>query len=181
MILNIKSIFITKKVFSFLNEAKKLKLIKYNKNMQSKLNINLVNYKTLSGRYIIFETKQKGKEYDSHDDKLIYEGEYLDGKRWNGKGNKYFFDGKLKFEGEYLNGKKWNGQGYDGFNNIAYQLKNGNGAVKKYYSNGNLEFVGEYLNGEKKGIIKKYFYNGNLEFEGQYLNGKRNGKGKVYD
>ena len=77
MISNIKSIFITRKVFSFLNEVIKLKLIRYNKNMQSKMNINLINYKTLSGRYIIFETKQKGKEYDSHNDKLIYEGEYL--------------------------------------------------------------------------------------------------------
>ena len=46
----------------------------------------------------------KGKEYNE-DGELIFEGEYLNGIRWNGKG-KEFFRGKLKFEGEYLNGKK---------------------------------------------------------------------------
>ena len=41
---------------------------------------------------------------------LIFEGEYLNGKR-NGKGKEYYyFDGKLKFEGEYLNGER-NGKG----------------------------------------------------------------------
>ena len=37
--------------------------------------------------------------------KLIFEGEYLKGKRWNGKGKEYSNNGKLKFESEYLNGK----------------------------------------------------------------------------
>ena len=41
----------------------------------------------------------QGKEYDSYD-KLIFEGEYLNGKR-NGKGKEYY-NGKLVFEGEYL-------------------------------------------------------------------------------
>ena len=36
---------------------------------------------------------------------LIFEGEYLNGKR-NGKGKEYNSEGKLIFEGEYLNGKK---------------------------------------------------------------------------
>ena len=41
---------------------------------------------------------------------LLFEGEYLNGKR-NGKG-KYFnpWNGKLNFEGEYVNGKR-NGKG----------------------------------------------------------------------
>ena len=106
MISNIKSIFIARKVFCFLNEVMKLKLLRHNKNMQSKMNINLINYKTLSGRYIIFEEKQKGKEYDSHNDKLIYEGEYLNGKRWNGTGievkNNYIYKSK------YTNDKRDN-------------------------------------------------------------------------
>ena len=102
MISNIKSIFITRKVFSFSNEVIKLKLIRYNKNMQSKMNINLINYKTFSGRYIIFETKQKGKEYDSHNDKLIYEGEYLNGKRWNGTEIVYRY--RCLYKKEYING-----------------------------------------------------------------------------
>ena len=36
---------------------------------------------------------------------LIYEGEYLNGKK-NGKGKEYNDDGDLIFEGEFLNGKK---------------------------------------------------------------------------
>jgi len=38
--------------------------------------------------------------------KLVFEGEYLNGKRWNGKGKEYDYDGKLIFKGEYLNGEK---------------------------------------------------------------------------
>ena len=36
--------------------------------------------------------------------KLIFEGEYKDGKKWNGKGKEYNY-GKLIFEGEYKDGK----------------------------------------------------------------------------
>ena len=46
----------------------------------------------------------KKKEYN-FDDELIFEGEYLNGKR-NGKGKEYNFYGKLIFEGEYLNGER---------------------------------------------------------------------------
>ena len=41
---------------------------------------------------------------------MIFEGEYLNGKR-NGKGKEYYHNCKLKFEGIFLNGKKWNGKG----------------------------------------------------------------------
>ena len=51
----------------------------------------------------------KRKEYGSYNDKIIFEEEYLNGKR-NGKGKDYYYDGKLKFEGEYLNGER-NGKG----------------------------------------------------------------------
>ena len=50
------------------------------------------------------EKKGKGKEYN-YNRELIFEGEYLNGKKWNGQGKEYDY-GKLKFEGEYLNGKK---------------------------------------------------------------------------
>ena len=43
------------------------------------------------------------KEY--LDNKLIYEGEYLNGKR-NGKGKEYNDNGKLIYEGDYSNGIK---------------------------------------------------------------------------
>ena len=70
----------------------------------------------------------KVKEYYFNYD-LIFEGEYLNGKR-NGKGKEYNFIGKLLFEGEYLNGKR-------------------NGKGKEYDCYGKLIFEGEYLNGIK--------------------------------
>ena len=86
--------------------------------------------------------------------------------------------GKLKFEGEYLNGKKWDGKGYDDKENIIYELKNGAGYMKEYDNDtGKLIFEGEYLKGEKNGKGKEY-ENNELKFEGEYLNGKKwNGKG----
>ena len=48
------------------------------------MGIKLINYKMYGGYYIIYETKEKGKEY-YYDGKLVFEGEYLNGKR-NGKG-----------------------------------------------------------------------------------------------
>ena len=49
------------------------------------------------------------------------------------KGKEYSdFHGQLVFEGEYLNGKRWNGKGYN-FGHLEYELKNGCGKVKEYY------------------------------------------------
>ena len=42
-------------MFQYLNEDKKLKLIQYNKNIQNKLGINIINYRIFSGRYITYE------------------------------------------------------------------------------------------------------------------------------
>ena len=36
------------------------------------------------------------------------------------------------FEGEYLNGKRWNGKGYADSNKVVYELENGKGKVKEY-------------------------------------------------
>ena len=57
--------------------------------------------------YELINGTGKVKEYDAYG-RLIFEGEYLNGKR-NGKGKKYY-DGNLKFEGEYVNGER-NGNG----------------------------------------------------------------------
>ena len=85
---------------------------------------------------IIYELKEgKGliKEYLSNN-KLIFEGEYLNGQR-NGKRKKYYV-GKLVFEGEFLNGiEKGKGKGY-------------------YYND---KFEGEYLNGNRNGKGKEYY------------------------
>ena len=62
------------------------------------------------GEYSDGKKNGKGKEYVFN--KLKYEGEFLKGKR-NGKGKEYDDDDNLEFSGEYLNGKKWNGKGYD--------------------------------------------------------------------
>ena len=57
--------------------------------------------------YELINGKGKIKEYQ-YNNKLLYEGQYLNGKR-NGYGKEYCFD-KLLFEGQYLNGKR-NGYG----------------------------------------------------------------------
>ena len=116
MLENIKACSFIKKIFSLIIERKKLKIIKYNKNLQNIIDINLINYKFFSGRYIIYEKDGKGKEYNGNSDILLFEGEYLNGER-NGKGKQFYFEGYLMFEGEYLKGKR-NGKGkeyyYDG-------------------------------------------------------------------
>ena len=135
MLENNKSSFFVKIIFSLLDEKTKLKLVKYNKSLQNNININLINYKILSGRYIVYEEKGNIKEYSSYNDILMYEGEYLNGKR-NGKGKEYDkYNGKLTYDGEYSNGKR-NGKGKE---------------YDKY--NGKLTYDGEYLN-EKNGMEK---------------------------
>ena len=205
---NIKTIFFIKHLFSFINDTIKLKLVRYNKNLQNKLSINIIDYQILSGRYIIYEAKDKGKEYMCFNDIVIYEGEYLNGKR-NGKGKEYYKDilvssdyllyegeylngkrngkGKeygpvfLMYEGEYLCGKKWNGKGYDREGNLIYELKNGNGYIKyDNFEDFEKTYEGEYLNGDLNGKVKEYNFSNELIFEGEYLNGNRNGKGKDY-
>jgi len=83
MLKNVKSYYIIEIFFTYLEEKQNLKLVKNNKNLQNILNITINNYIHFRGKYIIYESKGKGKEYNLGD-KLIYEGEYLNGKR-NGK------------------------------------------------------------------------------------------------
>ena len=118
-------------LFFHLSEGKKLKLAKYSKNLQKILDRRHIHYKIYSKRYIVYCQDEKGKEYDGLNNKLIFEGEYLNGKR-NGKGKEYNYKGALIFEGEYLNGKK-------------------NGKGKEYDYDSKLKFEGEYLNEERNG------------------------------
>ena len=207
MLDNIKSIFFIKNVFSLLVEKRKLKLLKHNKILQSKLSINLTNYIFFTSKYIIYQTKQKAKEYNycddnCSDDKLVFEGEYLNGERngrgkeydvngnllfegeylkgeRNGKGKEYYANGQLSFEGEYLKGKRWTGKRYGLSDNILYELKEGKGLVKENY--GIYAYEGEYLKGEKNGRGKEYYYvKGPIRFDGEYYNDKR-WTGKSYD
>ena len=102
---NVKSSYFIKIIFSFMDEKQKLKILKFNKYIQNIIDISITNYKSFTGKYIIIESEGIGKEYDGNDNRLIFEGEYLNGER-NGKGKEYYFDGKIKFDGRYLNGKK---------------------------------------------------------------------------
>ena len=146
----------------------------------------------------------------------------------NGNGKEYNSEGKLEFEGDYLNGQRWNGKGYNKNDIMNFQIVDGcgkgieynndelniifpfylfyhlnillqiysyckleckkeflntkrNRKGKEYNYYGKLEYEGEYLNGRRNGKGKEYYNNGKLEYEGEYLNGKRNGKGKEYN
>ena len=123
MLTNIKSTYFNNLIFWYVDEREKLKLIKCNKSLQKNLNIGIINYKVFSKKYIIYESNRFGKEYNSFNDNLVYEGEYLNGER-NGKGKEYNWSGKIIFEGEYLNNIKWLGIGYDNDGNISYKLDN---------------------------------------------------------
>ena len=198
MLENVKSSYILEIIMSHISEEKKLKLVIYNKTLQNRINIKLINYKLLSDKYIVHESERIIREYYAYNNRLIFEGEYKNGKK-NGKGKEYnkfldcnliyegeyeynkFLDGNLIYEGEYLDGKR-------------------NGKGKEYYYNGKLKFEGEYLNGKKlkgegynikqnffyqipneEGIINEYDEYGTLIFEGIYLKGEKNGKGREYD
>ena len=200
MLENIKSSYIIKKIFSYIDEGQKLKLVKYNLSLQKIMFISIINYKHFTRRYLIYESNGICKEYDIFNDMLLFEGEYLNGKR-NGKGKEYNKFGSLIFNGEYLNGKR-NGKGkeykygklvfegeylndkeligikYDNYGNVVDNLNHIKGKGKEYNFEGTLIFEGEYLNGEKNGKGKEYDEDGKLKFEGEYLNGaKWNGKG----
>ena len=90
MLKNIKSKYIVEKIFIHIYEERKLKIIKCNKKIQTQININLDNFKKTSKRYIIYGDNGEGKEF-YNDGKLLFEGEYLNGKR-NGKGKEYYHE-----------------------------------------------------------------------------------------
>ena len=117
-----------------------------NLNQENKENNNLI----FEGEYVNDIRNGKGREYDSNGC-IKFEGEYNNGKRWNGIEIEYFDEkiinngikpfiqreikgikeekadeSKLKFEFEYLNGKKWNGKiSYVKNNDIICELKEG--------------------------------------------------------
>ena len=145
-----------------------------------------------------------GKIKEYFYENLIFDGEYLNGKKKNGV--EYDIDKQKKkiFEGEYLNGKRWNGViEYNEicdyiFLEVSLMFKGTylNGKGKEFYKDdGNIKFDGKYLNGKKwngkgynikgelnyeikngKGIIKEYYKNGNTYFVCEYINGKIMGK-----
>ena len=59
---NIKSKFIIRLISSYLDSKSKLEIIKYNKRLQNIMNINIFDYKILSGKYIEYEENKKNKK-----------------------------------------------------------------------------------------------------------------------
>ena len=119
---------------------------------------------------------------------MEFEGEYLYGKK-NGEGKEYTYlnENKLIFEGEYLNdykikGKEYNLKGtlmYEG--EYLYDKKNGKG--KEYYEDGHLLYEGEFLSNKRtNGKIYYYDYFGEYIYEiingieGKRINEKINKK-----
>ena len=193
---NIKSIYIFKKVFSFLEEKTKLLLLNHNKKIQNILKIDIESFKKVSQRYRIIFESGTGLEFLINTNYLIFEGEYKDGKK-HGRGYEYYynkdlsldeeylnwqkkeknknidyFKGNLKFKGQYFKGKIISGKGYDNKGNWVLGIENEKGEER--YKNDNLQFEGEYKNG-KRWNGKGYDYDGNEVFEIE------NGKGKIYN
>ena len=83
----IRSTFILKKIFNYVDNKIKFNTIVHNKNLQKKLGLNLIDFRRFSGRYKE-EKDGKTKEYNSYTCELIFEGEYSKGKR-NGEGKEY--------------------------------------------------------------------------------------------
>jgi len=200
MLENIKSSFFKKILFSMIIHKVKLQLIKYNKSFQKLVNIDIIDYKIFSGKYIVYKEKNVGKEYNINNSELIYEGEYKNGERngkgkeykegkvifegeyrngkRNGKGEEFDLKGKTLFEGIYSKGKKWFGKRYD-VDKLIYELNEGKGFMMEFHLDKILVKEYDYY---KQIIIRKsikYDYI-NLKYEGDYLNGERNGQGKEY-
>ena len=113
--------------------------------------------------------KIKMKEY--FEDKVIYEGNHLNGKR-NGFGIEYNLKGG-KFVGLFKNGKKWDGIGYNEKNEVDYSITNGFGVVKEYF-NDKLIYIGEYANGKRHGKgIELDYLTGKIKYEGIFVYGKK--------
>jgi len=103
----IKSNYLLKEILIYIVDRRKLNLIRYNKKIQAIVGIDLIDFRRFSGRYII-EGYGRLREYNSYNDRLIFEGGCSNGKR-NGNGKEYNEEGQLIFEGEYLDGKRWKG------------------------------------------------------------------------
>ena len=78
---HIKSSYIIKKVLSFLNEKQILNIILYNNELQKICLFDIQDYKKISGKYKIGEKYGKGREFIKDTNRLIFEGEYINGKK----------------------------------------------------------------------------------------------------
>ena len=56
-----QSYYFFQNLFSHVIDKTKLKLAKYNKTLQSKLDLKFINYQLFTKKYIIYSSKTKGK------------------------------------------------------------------------------------------------------------------------
>ena len=166
---NVKSHYIIQFIFSYIPKIKELDIVKLNKNLKEKLEVNIDDYKKESRRYKIIGNDGIEKVYLIEKDILIFEGKYLNGKK-NGTGIEYYEENKIKFIGEYLKGKKIKGEGYSPKGKLIYKIDNGK--IEEYFINGKIKFKGEYLEG-KKWDGEGYDFNGNELYKRKW---KRLGK-----
>ena len=114
-----------------------------------------------------------------------FQSEYNKGELHGKAKEVYYSESKkeiVKFEGDYLFGNKWNGKGYFIYNNKQiYLIKNGKCFFQEYFTNGDLKFECEFINGEKNGKGKEYYFDNQLKFEGEYLCGKKHGIGTKFN
>ena len=92
MLENIKSLYIFKKIFNHLFEGNKLKIIRFRKKLQKRLNFTILYYKLWCLRK--YEQIEEGKDTEFfYDNNSIYIGDYLYNKKIfnirNGKGKEY--------------------------------------------------------------------------------------------
>ena len=191
MLKKVKCSYFIKVLFSHVSEGQKLKMAKYNKALQATLDRRLIHYKSYSGRFIIYGSDGKGKEFNGFFNELIYEGEYKNGER-NGKGKEYWGEDRLEFEGEYKNGKR-NGKGKEYRGSINHDekrifegeyLNNKPISGVSYTLKGNKkcnEYKVNYSNELKNGFFEEYNVDEELIFQGEYVNGVKNGKFIEYD
>ena len=122
----------------------KYEILKHNKKYQNFFYLNIDSYKKLNGRYKKNGINGPGQEFLIESNDLVFEGEYLNGKR-NGKGKEYFYYcGPLEFnyKPHYSDGPSNTNDRYGyfhiyTFNSFEGEYKNGkrNGKGKEFYSN----------------------------------------------
>ena len=136
---SIKSKYILKFIFSFLEQKIGLNLVYFNKKFRSKLPFD---QKKVSAKYFEGEKNGYGRIYSLSTKKMIFEGYFKNYKK-NGEGKEYNEnDNSVKFEGEYLNGKRYGGKEYDENKNVIIKIQKGK--IKEIFNNNQLIFIGEY-------------------------------------
>ena len=80
-IMNIKSNYILKDFLQYANKNIYLNLISNNKAIQNRIGINIGDYKNQAKKIKIGERSGLGKEYKLNGNILLFEGEYINGKK----------------------------------------------------------------------------------------------------